>query len=213
MSSKDIRIEVKRIEAVKQWPEPQSVQNIQVFLGFANFYRQFIQGFRRIAAPLTLMLKTLGGTESKTRHGEGRVGADSDIRARRGRSEIGGIRTDNVEVDRGEVEVDEVEKKVQNLSKFKKTVRSSDFFTSKAKLAFTKLRQAFFKAPIFYHFDLEYHIWIETNVSCYAIGGVLSQLNLDDLVRWHPIAFFSRKMIPAETIYETHNGELLKSHP
>ena len=58
VSSKSIRIEDKRIEAVKQWPEPQSVQDIQVFLGFANFYRPFIWGFSRIATPLTSMLKT-----------------------------------------------------------------------------------------------------------------------------------------------------------
>ena len=32
-------MEDERIEAIKQWPEPQSVQVIQVFLGFANFYR------------------------------------------------------------------------------------------------------------------------------------------------------------------------------
>ena len=42
VSSKGIRMEDERIEAVKQWPEPQSVQDIQVFLGFANFYWQFI---------------------------------------------------------------------------------------------------------------------------------------------------------------------------
>ena len=30
-----------------------------------------------------------------------------------------------------------------------------------------------------------------------------------DLGQWHPVAFFSRKMIPAETRYETHDGELL----
>ena len=30
-----------------------------------------------------------------------------------------------------------------------------------------------------------------------------------DLGQWHPVAFFSRKMIPAKTRYETHNGELL----
>ena len=28
-------------------------------------------------------------------------------------------------------------------------------------------------------------------------------------VDWHPVAYFSRKMIPAETRYETHDGELL----
>ena len=121
----------------------------------------------------------------------------------------------DVEVDGGEVEVDEVGKKVQklskskNLPKSKKRVRSSDFLTPRAKLAFTELRQAFLKAPILHHFDPERHIRIETDASGYAIGGVLSQLTSDDSGRWHPVAFFSRKMIPAETRYETHDGELL----
>ena len=66
VSSKGIRMEDERIEAVKQWPEPQSVRDIQVFLGFANFYQQFIQRFSRIAIPLTSILKTSGSTESKT---------------------------------------------------------------------------------------------------------------------------------------------------
>ena len=30
-----------------------------------------------------------------------------------------------------------------------------------------------------------------------------------DLDQWNPIAFFSRKMIPANAWYETHDGELL----
>ena len=51
-------MEEERIEAVKAWPEPKSIRDIQVFLGFANFYRRFIQGFSKIAAPLTSMLKT-----------------------------------------------------------------------------------------------------------------------------------------------------------
>ena len=50
VSSKEISMEAKRIEVVKDWAEPKSVCNIQVFLGFANFYWQFIQGFNRIAA-------------------------------------------------------------------------------------------------------------------------------------------------------------------
>ena len=32
------------------------------------------------------------------------------------------------------------------------------FFTPKARLAFSQLKQAFVKAPIFHHFDLESHI-------------------------------------------------------
>ena len=51
-------MEEERIEALKKWPKPKSVRNIQVFLGFANFYRRFIKNFSRIAAPLILMLQT-----------------------------------------------------------------------------------------------------------------------------------------------------------
>ena len=42
VSLKDICIENETIEAVKKWPELQSVQDIQVFLGFTNFYQWFI---------------------------------------------------------------------------------------------------------------------------------------------------------------------------
>ena len=56
-------MEDEQIEAVKNWPKPTSVRDIQVFINFANFYRRFIQGFSRIAAPLTSMLKTIGSSE------------------------------------------------------------------------------------------------------------------------------------------------------
>ena len=171
-----------------------------MFLGFTNFYRQFIQGFNRIAAPLTSMLKT-----AKLWKGGDGVGGDS--RAGRGGSEI-----DDVEVDDGKVEVDEVGKKVRkmskskNLSKSQKTIRL-DFLTPGAKLAFTELRQAFLQAPILHHFDPECHIRIETDVSGYAIGGVFIQLTSEG--QWHPVAFISHKMMPVETRYKTHDGELL----
>ena len=45
VSLKGIRMDDKRIDTVKHWPEPQSVWDIQVCLGFENFYRQFIQEF------------------------------------------------------------------------------------------------------------------------------------------------------------------------
>ena len=102
------------------------------------------------------------------------------------------------------------------------------FLTPGAREAFNQLRQAFTEAPILQHFDPECHIRIETNASGYAIGGVLSQLTPDQVIsnselnsakskvltkpnlnQWHPVAYFSRKMIPAETQYETHNAELL----
>ena len=161
------------------------------------------------------MLKTSGSIESSIRPGEGVFGDSDDSRARRDRSNLDGSELDSSEVDGGEVEVDEVGKKVQkttkskNLSKSKKAVGPSDFLIPGAKLIFTKLRQAFLKAPILHHFDPERHIRIESNTLSYAISGILNQLTSDDSGQWHPIAFFSRKMILAETRYETHNGELL----
>lgn len=47
------------------------------------------------------------------------------------------------------------------------------FFTPGAKLAFAKLRQAFMKTLILYHFNLEYHIEIKTDELGYTIDEAL----------------------------------------
>ena len=111
VSSKSIHMEDKKIEAVKQWPEPQSVQDIQVFLRFANFYWRFIQGFIWIATPLTSILKISGSIESKTRPVEGGVRVDGG-RARREKNKQNGSKLYVVEIDGSEVEIDKVGKKV-----------------------------------------------------------------------------------------------------
>ena len=66
VSSKGISLEAERIEVMKDRPESKSVCNIQVFLGFANFYWRFIQGFNKIAAPLISMLKMTGSPDEPT---------------------------------------------------------------------------------------------------------------------------------------------------
>ena len=106
-----------------------------------------------------------------------------------------------------------------NLPNFGATKFGSSFLTPKARSAFNHLQLAFTKAPILRHFDLECHIGIKIDTLGYVIGGVLSQrasgtspdrvVTKTDLSQWHPIAFFSRKMILAKTWYKTHNGELL----
>ncbi len=87
--------------------------------------------------------------------------------------------------------------------------QSESFLTFKARNAFTKLRQAFIEAPILNHFNPKCHIQIETDTSDYAFGGIFSQLISDYLDQYHPIAFFSKKIILAETRYKIHNGKLL----
>ena len=83
------------------------------------------------------------------------------------------------------------------------------YLTSKARLAFNKLKKAFTKAPILQNFDPECHIQIETGASGYAIGRVLSQQILNNLGWWHLITFYSQKMIPAKTRHKTPDNELL----
>jgi hypothetical protein len=37
-----------RVQAIEEWPEPESYRDIQVFLGFANFYYYFIYNYSRL---------------------------------------------------------------------------------------------------------------------------------------------------------------------
>ncbi len=55
----------------------------------------------------------------------------------------------------------------------------TDFLTPEAKKAFIHLQKAFTEILILRHFDLEHHIQIETDALRYTIGGVLSQITLD----------------------------------
>ena len=130
-------------------------------------------------------MKTLGSIESIIQLIKGGVKVGDDNEAiRNSRYKFDGNKIGGTEVDGEDNKVGKKSQKMsksKNLSKFKKTERSSDFLTPRAKLAFNKLRQAFVKAPILHHFDLERYIQIETNASSYAIGGVLSRLIFDQV--------------------------------
>ncbi|WMV54303.1 hypothetical protein MTR67_047688 [Solanum verrucosum] len=60
VSSEGIRVDSQKIKAVKQWPRPTYPTYIKSFLGLANYYRRFMEGFSSIASPLTKLTKSKG---------------------------------------------------------------------------------------------------------------------------------------------------------
>ncbi|KAJ1027901.1 hypothetical protein NDA13_003362 [Ustilago tritici] len=134
-----------KVQTVKEWPMPESIHDIQQFLGFANFYRRFIAHFAHIAKPLTSLVKP-----------------------------------------------------TEQFKKFK--------LLEEAQQAFHKLIQAFTTAGVLRHFNYHLPKRLETDASNFTIAGVLKQ---EHEGRWHPVAFYSQKMLSVEKNYEIHNKELL----
>ena len=149
VSTEGVRMDEERIRTIKEWPKPKTYRELQVFLGFVNFYRRFIYQYSRIAGPLTGLLKgSKGGKKS------------------------------------GPFE-----------------------WPESAELSYRHLRDIFMSAPLLIHYDPKKKIRMETDASNFALAGIISQQ--DDDGNWRPVAFMSRKMIPAEQNYETHDQELL----
>lgn len=53
IESGQVSADPEKIKAVAEWPMPSTRKQLQQFLGFANFYRRFIQDFSQVVAPLT----------------------------------------------------------------------------------------------------------------------------------------------------------------
>ena len=52
-----IRMEKEKVKGVLEWLTPKCVKDVQKFLGLANYYRRFIEGFATVARPLHDMVK------------------------------------------------------------------------------------------------------------------------------------------------------------
>ncbi|KAI2667363.1 Transposon Tf2-11 polyprotein [Labeo rohita] len=57
ISAEDVQMDQGKVNSIQKWPQPQSIKELQRFLGFTNFYRRFIQGYSTITAPLTSLLR------------------------------------------------------------------------------------------------------------------------------------------------------------
>ena len=50
-----IEVDPEKTKALLEWNSPTSVKGVRSFLGFANFYREFVKDFATIASPLTML--------------------------------------------------------------------------------------------------------------------------------------------------------------
>jgi len=57
ISENGISPDPSKLEAIKNFPEPKRVKDIQSFIGLAGYYRKFIKNFSKIAKPLTKLTK------------------------------------------------------------------------------------------------------------------------------------------------------------
>ncbi|KAF8639129.1 hypothetical protein AX16_010363, partial [Volvariella volvacea WC 439] len=145
MIIKEGRVEMdqRKLEGIQQWPKPNNVKEVRAFLGFCNFYRQFITHYVEVAKPLHNLTK-------------------KDV-------------------------------------PFKWGVESQE--------AFETLKNLFLSKPILLAPDTNKPFLVETDASKIATGGVLKQQDTNG--DWHPVAYLSQSLDPAQSNYQIYDQELL----
>eukprot|EP00253_Pinus_taeda_P019524 PITA_19524 len=57
ITKEGIAVDPEKIKTIMEWPIPKDVADIRSFMGLAGYYRRFVEGFSRIAYPITSLKK------------------------------------------------------------------------------------------------------------------------------------------------------------
>ena len=57
ISTEGVSMDPQKVKAILNWKPPTSVTEIRSFLGLARYYRKFVEGFSKIATPLTRLTR------------------------------------------------------------------------------------------------------------------------------------------------------------
>lgn len=64
INSNGIQPDPRKIQVLKEWPKPTTVSELRSFLGLASFFRKFVPGFAKIAAPMSDLFKSGASIDS-----------------------------------------------------------------------------------------------------------------------------------------------------
>ena len=73
ISAEGVAADPEKIQCVRDWPLPKSVDEVQSFLGFVGYHRRFIKDFAKISRPLDDLLKGSGGGKKRSKVQKQRV--------------------------------------------------------------------------------------------------------------------------------------------
>ena len=137
-----VEIDPIKVKATEDWPTPTDLHLLRSFLGFGNYYKDFIEDYSKLTRPL----------HDLTKKGTPWHWDDSHH------------------------------------------------------TAFEALKEKFTSHPVLRNPDPNKHYILDTDASLYAIGAMLSQDFTDG---HHPIAYFSKSLLPVERNYDIYDWELL----
>ena len=65
ISAEGVSTDPSKVEAVADWKAPTTILELRSFLGFASYYRRFVEGFAKLAAPLHRLVAELVASKSR----------------------------------------------------------------------------------------------------------------------------------------------------